>query len=69
MGRAEEEIPVFLQVRETGSEFRVMSLSSQGIINVFGLYSTFLLLHSISYTGLCCMYGALGLREAAIMKS
>lgn len=29
MGRAEEEIPLFLQVRETGSEFRVMSLSSQ----------------------------------------
>ena len=29
VGRAEEEIPPFLQVRETGSEFRVMSLSSQ----------------------------------------
>lgn len=31
MGRAEEEVPVSLQVRETGSEFRVMSLSSQGM--------------------------------------
>ena len=29
MGRAGEEISLFLQVRETGSEFRVISLSSQ----------------------------------------
>lgn len=70
VGRAEEEIPLFLQVRETGSEFRVMSLSSQiGHESVSSDY----IQCSYSFTAFhfihCCMYGALGLREAAIMKS